>query len=227
MVELADVLVDHFDVVDLLTLLSARCVEVLDISAAGVMLAAPEGHLRVVASSSEEMRVVELFELQAQEGPCPDCYTSGEPVLNRSLAREAAHWPRFAPVALAAGFQSVHAVPLRLRGMTIGALNLFRAVEGVLGDEDSVAAQALADVATIAIIQHRAVLQAHVVIQQLDDALNARVVIEQAKGVIAERTELTTDGAFDWLRQYARTNRRLLVDVAQAVIDGTLVPDGS
>src|SRR5207244_7829797 len=124
-VELADTLVDNFDVVELLTLLSDRCVEVLDVAAAGLMLAAPEGDLRVVASSSEAMRVVELFELQSQEGPCLDCFRTGEPVLNQDIATVDGRWPTFGPVALAAGFRSVHALPMRLRGVAIAGLNLF------------------------------------------------------------------------------------------------------
>jgi GAF domain-containing protein len=225
LVELADTLVDEFDVVDLLTLLADRCVEVLDVSAAGLMLVAPEGDLRVVASSSEEMRLVELFELQAEEGPCPDAYRTGESTMSRDLAEEESRWPQFGPVALKAGFRSVHAVPLRLRGLTIGALNLFRGETGVLNDADVTAARALADVATIAILQHRAALQSHMVIDQLNFALNSRIVIEQAKGVIAERSRLGMDEAFAWLRHHARSHNLLLVDVAQAVIDGTVIPD--
>jgi GAF domain-containing protein len=224
LVELADTLVDHFDVVELLTLLTDRCVEVLDVAAAGLMLVAPEGDLRVVASSSEEMRLVELFELQSQEGPCLDCYRTGEPVLNQNLARDYGRWPRFGPVALEAGFRSVHAVPMRLRGVTIGALNLFRDHEGLLEEADVIAAQALADVATIAILQHRAAIQAHNVVDQLNHALNSRIVIEQAKGVLAERTHLDMNAAFTWLRNHARNHNLLLVDVAQSVIDGTVAP---
>ena len=225
LVELADTLVDDFDVVELLTLLADRCVEVLNVSAAGLMLVAPEGNLRVVASSSEEMRLVELFELQAEEGPCPDCYRTGEPTLSRDLAGEEGRWPRFGPVALKAGFRSVHAVPMRLRGETIGALNLFGADEGELDEADVVAARALADVATIGILQHRAALQAHIVIDQLNHALQSRIAIEQAKGVIAERSRLDMDEAFAWLRHHARNNNLLLLDVAHAVIDGTVTPD--
>ena len=225
LVELADTLVDDFDVVELLTLLTDRCVEVLDVTAAGLMLAAPEGDLRVMASSSEEMRLVELFELQSLEGPCPDCYRTGEPSLNPNLAVENGRWPRFAPVALEAGFRSVHALPMRLRGLVIGALNLFRTDEGLLDEADVVVAQALADVATIAILQHRAALQAHIVADQLSHALNSRVLIEQAKGVIAERAQLDMDQAFSWLRHHARSHNLLLVDVAQSVIDGKVTPE--
>jgi GAF domain-containing protein len=225
LVELADTLVDHFDVVELLTLLTDRCVEVLDVSAAGLMLVAPEGDLRVVASSSEEMRLVELFELQSEEGPCPDCYRTGEAVLNQNLATDDGRWPRFGPVALEAGFKSVHAVPMRLRGVIIGALNLFRGEEGALKKADVVAAQALADVATIAILQHRAVIQTHIVNEQLNYALNNRIMIEQAKGVLAERAGLDMDQALSWLRNHARNQNLLLVDVAQSVIAGTVAPD--
>jgi len=225
LVELADTLVDDFDVVELLTLLTDRCVEVLDVAAAGLMLVAPEGDLRVVASSSEEMRVVELFELQSGEGPCWDCYLTGEAVLNQNLATENGRWPKFGPVAIEAGFRSVHALPMRLRGATIGALNLFRADEGALDEADVIAAQAFADVATIAILQHRAAIQAHIVVEQLNHALNSRIVIEQAKGIIAERARLDMEQAFSWLRGHARSHNLLLVDVAQAVIDGTVVLD--
>jgi GAF domain-containing protein len=223
-VELAESLVDHFDVVELLTLLADRCVEILDVSAAGLMLVAPEGDLRVVASSSEAMRVVELFELQSQEGPCLDCYRSGEPVLNQDLATVDGRWPNFAPVALGAGFRSVHALPMRLRGTVVGALNLFRADEGRLEEADVLAAQALADVATIAILQNRAAHEAQVVNEQLNHALNSRVLVEQAKGVLAERAGLDMEQAFSGLREYARSNNLRLVDVAQDVIDGTLGP---
>jgi GAF domain-containing protein len=222
LVELADTLVEEFDVVELLTLLADRCVEVLDVSAAGLMLVAPEGDLRVMASSSEAMRLVELFELQSDEGPCLDCYRTGEPVVNQRLAAVDTRWPRFAPVALEAGFQSVHALPMRLRGVIIGALNLFRADEGAMEDADVAAAQAFADVATIAILQHRAVLEAQVLNEQLNHALNSRIVIEQAKGVLAERAGLDMEQSFARLRNYARQHNLRLVNVAQDVIDGTL-----
>ena len=225
-VELADTLVDDFDVVELLTLLTDRCVEVLDVSAAGLMLASPgENDLRVVASSSEEMRLVELFELQSQEGPCPDCYRTGEPAVTENLAADDSRWPRFGPVAREAGFLSAQALPMRLRGVTIGTLNLFRAKVGTLEESDVVAAQALADVATIAILQHRAAIQAHLVVDQLNHALNSRILIEQAKGILAERAGLDMEGAFSWLRKHARNHNLLLVDVAQSIIDGKLAPD--
>lgn len=225
LVELADTLVDDFDVVELLTLLAGRCVEVLDVAAAGLMLVAPEGDLRVVASSSEAMRLVELFELQSQEGPCLDCYRTGEPVLNQDLATVNGRWPRFAPVALQAGFRSVHALPMRLRGVIIGAVNLFRTDEGTLTAADASAGQALADVATIAILQHRAVLEAYVVNEQLSHALNSRVVIEQAKGVLAERAGLDMEQAFERLRNHARSHNLQLANVARDIIDGTLAAE--
>ena len=200
LVDLADTLVDDFDVVELLTLLTDRCVDVLDVAAAGLMLVAPEGDLRLMASSSEAMRVLELFELQSQEGPCLDCYRTGEPVMNQDLASVNGRWPRFAAEALAAGFRSVHALPLRLRGAVIGALNLFHIDAGEMRTADIDAAQALADVATIAILQHRAVREAQVVNEQLQNALNSRIIIEQAKGIIAQREGLNMEQAFATLR---------------------------
>ena len=222
LVELAGTLVAGFDVVELLTLLADRCVQVLDIAAAGLMLAGPDGDLRVMASSSEAMRVLELFELQANDGPCPDCYLSGKPVVNQDLATVNGRWPRFAPEALAAGFRSVRALPMRLRGSVIGALNLFRAEAGEMCEADVDAAQALADVATIAILQHRASLEAQVVNQLRQHALNSRIVIEQAKGVVAEREGLDMGQAFMALRNHARNHNLRLVVLAEDVIGGSL-----
>jgi GAF domain-containing protein len=221
-VELADTLVDDFDVVELLTLLADRCVDVLDVAAAGLMLASPEGELRVMASSSDAVRVIEIFELEAKEGPCVDCYRTGEPVVNQSLGSADDRWPRFAPVARQAGFRSAHAIPMRLRGMVIGALNLFRIDEGQLRDVDVVAAQALADVATIGILQHRAMRETHIVNEQLAHALQSRIIIEQAKGVLAERANVDMEEAFVMLRSHARSHNERLADVAGDVVQGLL-----
>ena len=221
LVELADSLVADFDVVDLLTLLATRCVEVLDVGAAGIMLLSPEGDLRVMASSSEAMRVLELFELQSQEGPCLDCYRTGQPV-HQKLTEGDGGWPRFAAEALRAGFGSVHALPLRLRGTIIGALNLFHVDSAEMRPADVEAAQALADVATIAILSHRAGRESQLLNEQLTYALNSRIVIEQAKGMVAERLGLDMEHAFTTLRTYARNNNLRLADVAEHVIAGTL-----
>jgi GAF domain-containing protein len=222
LVELADTLVADFDVVELLTLLADRCVDVLDVGAAGLMLAGPNGDLRVMASSSETVRVLELFELQSEEGPCVDCYRAGQPVVNQDLATVDSRWPRFAAEALAAGFHSVHALPMRLRGTVIGALNLFHVDPGEMREADVDAAQALADVATIAILQHRASLEVQVLNEQLNHALNSRIVIEQAKGIVAERDGVGMEAAFATLRSYARNHNLRLAEVARDVIAGTL-----
>jgi len=226
LVELADSLVADFDVVDLLTLLVDGCVDVLDVGAAGIMLAAPDGELRVMASSSEAMRLLELFEVQSREGPCLDCYRTGDSVVNQDLSAGRNRWPLFAAEALAAGFHAVHALPMRLRGTVIGALNLFHVEPGEMRRADLDAAQAFADVATIAILQHQAVIEAHVLNEQLSGALNTRVVIEQAKGVVAERQGLDMDQAFARLRNHARNHNLRLVDVARDVIRGSLAPPG-
>ncbi|MDP1820282.1 MAG: GAF and ANTAR domain-containing protein [Acidimicrobiales bacterium] len=205
-----------------MTLLADRCVEVLDVATAGIMLAGPGGELRVMTSSSDAMRVLELFEVQAQEGPCLDCYRTGRPVLNHVLAADGGRWPRFTAEALEAGFQSVQALPLRLRGNIIGALNMFHTDQEALAEGEAEIAQAFADVATIAILQHRAGLEGQVMNEQLQQALNSRVLIEQAKGVTAERAGLSIDEAFRALRSHARNHNLGLVSVAQGVIDGTL-----
>jgi GAF domain-containing protein len=222
LVELADTLVADFDVVDLLTRLADGCVDVFDVGAAGVMLAGPAGELRVMASSSEAMRLLELFEVQAQEGPCLDCYRTGERVVNEDLTAASSRWPSFAPEALAAGFRSVHALPMRLRGTIIGALNLFHVEPDEMRPADLDVAQAFADVATIAILQHRATLETQTFNDQLNHALNSRVVIEQAKGMIGEREGLDMEQAFHRLRNHARNHNRRLADVATDIIGGTL-----
>ncbi len=221
-VDLADSLVDRFDVVDLLTLLSERCVELLPVSAAGLLLGDGTAALRLMAATNEALELVELVQLRYEEGPCLDCYRSGAMVVAPNLAEATARWPRFAPVALGAGFTSVHALPLRLRKDVLGALGLFGASPGGPDAEADEVAQALADVATIALVQHRVIDDTHLLAQQLQAALNSRVAIEQAKGVIAERAGIGMEDAFRLLRGYARARRRLLAEVAFEVAEGRL-----
>jgi GAF domain-containing protein len=222
LVRLADTLVDEFDVIDLLTLLADRCVEVLNVDAAGIMLADADGRLRVMASSSEATRVLELFEIEAREGPSLEAHRTGVPVVNQNVAHGDSPWPRLAAEALATGFHSVHALPMRLRGSVIGVLNLFRVGLGEMELSDVEVAQAFADVATIAVLQHRAAQEAEMINAQLTNALNSRIVIEQAKGMIAERLNIDIEMSFDMLRAYARNYQKPLVDVAESILDGTL-----
>jgi GAF domain-containing protein len=221
-VELADTLVDDFDLIDVAQTLVERCVELFDASAAGLLLADADGTLRVLASSSDQLRVVELFEIQAQEGACLDCYRTGLPVINQDLGNTGGRWPRFAPVALGAGLHSVHALPVRLRHQVVGALNLFRAEVGPLDDLDVLAAQALADAIAVAILQQRALQDAQLLADQLREALDSRILIEQAKGMLAERAGLSIGDAFVRLRSYARNHNQQLTVVCRTLIDGTL-----
>ena len=224
LVEMADSLVDDYDVVDLLTGLTDRCVDLLGVSAAGVMLASPEGSLGLLASSSEAMRLLELFELQAQEGPCLDAFRTGQHVGHENLQAGAGRWPSFSAAALKAGFQSALALPLRLREATLGALNLLSVTRTPIAEADVIVARAFADLATLSIVQHRAAAEAQSLNEQLSAALTSRVVIEQAKGVISERVGVDVAEAFSRLRRYARTHNLRLTGVAQAAIDGTLDP---
>jgi GAF domain-containing protein len=177
-----------------------------------------------MSSSNEAMRVVELFEIQSQEGPCLDCYRSGQPVVNQNLAVVNGRWPRFAPVAVEAGFLAADAIPMRLRGQVIGALNLFRSETGSLSDDDVTVAQALADIATIAILQNRTAVEQRDISAQLTAALASRIVIEQAKGMIAQRQQLPIDQAFDRLRRHARNHNLRLADVARDTVSGNIDP---
>ncbi len=224
LVELADTLVADFDVVDLLSRLTDSCLDVLNVNAAGIMLAGPDGRLRVMASSSEAMRLLELFELQAQEGPCLDCYQTGRPVVNHDINNDDSRWPRFSPEARNAGFGAVHAVPMRLRDSVIGALNLFQNAAGQLSQADIDASQALADVATIAILQQRVASDAQILNEQLTNALNSRIVIEQAKGVVSERESLDMDASFRLLRNHARNHNLRLADLATSIATGAISP---
>ena len=220
-VELTDTMVVGFDVIDFMHMLTNRSVQLLDVSAAGLLLADPRGDLRVVAASSEAARLLELFQLQNDEGPCLECFRSGQPVQAVDLAAVAPRWPRFAPAAGQAGFAAVQALPMRLREQVIGALNLFRAAPGAFDPADIRVGQALADVATISLLQERNMRHTDTLNEQLQTALNSRVIIEQAKGKLAERLGLDMDQAFNLLRESARTSNRRLSDLAQAFVNGT------
>jgi transcriptional regulator with GAF, ATPase, and Fis domain len=221
LVELADTLVKDFDVVDFLHTLTQRCVELVDVDAAGLALADHSGMLRVIAASNEQARLLELFEVQNEEGPCLDSYRTGDVIVEERLDTSG-RWPRFAEEALADGFHSVQAVPMRLRDEVIGALNLFRAAPGRLSDQESSICRALADVATIGLLQERAVREARVLAEQLQVALNSRIVIEQAKGMLAEQIHVEMGVAFDLMRGFARAHNRRLADVARDLIEAQL-----
>ena len=225
-VVLADTLVDDYDVIDLLDRLVGYSVELLAADAAGILLVDTMGDLRLVASSNEETGWMELMQLQADEGPCVECFRTGAPVSIGDLAEAADRWPRFvAAVRERGAYRSVHALPLRLRGVAIGTLNLFHQLPGPLPAADLALGQALADVATIGILSERAIRHGQGVAEQLQIALNSRIVIEQAKGVLAQYGNLSMDAAFDRLRHYARHNNLRLSDVARRVVGTDLATD--
>ena len=218
-VELADSLVDDFDALDLLTVLVERSVDLLGVAAAGLLIADGQGQMQLAASSSESARLLELYQIQNDEGPCLECYRSGQPVSGGSMQEAGSRWPLFAEAASNLGFVGVLALPLRLRGHVIGALNLFDA-NGILSDPTThPVAQAMADVATIAILQERLGTEREVLNVQLQSALNSRVVIEQAKGVLAARLDIEMGEAFERLRKHSRDDRRRLVEVAEDVVN--------
>ncbi|MFD5628929.1 MULTISPECIES: GAF and ANTAR domain-containing protein [unclassified Streptomyces] len=218
-VELADNLVADFDLIDFLRLLTDRCVGMLDASAAGVLLADRDGKLRVMAASDERVRLLELFQLQNDEGPCLECFRTGTQVIVPDLSREVDRWPHFATAAHRSGFGAVQALPMRLRDEVVGALNLFHATPGPFDPAGTLIAQALADVATISLLQQRSSHRSTVLNEQLQTALNSRVLLEQAKGKLAERQGIDMEQAFTALRSYARAHNRRLSDVARAFID--------
>jgi GAF domain-containing protein len=219
-VEMADTLVDDFDVIDFLQVLTERCVQLLGVAAAGLLVTDGQDTLQLVAASSERTRLLELFQLQTDQGPCVDCFRTGQPVSVVDLP-SAGRWPRFTAAAAEVGFAAVHALPMRLRNEVIGALNLFDINPGALDVDKLRIGQALADVATIGLLQQRAIRRRDVVTEQLQTALNSRVLIEQAKGVLAERLHLDVADAFAMLRSGARSHNRRLSELAQAIVDGS------
>lgn len=221
-VKIAQTLVDDYDVLDLLHTLVEECVDLLDATAAGLMLAGPDGVLQVMASTSEESHLVEILQQDSGAGPCVDCYVTGVPVTIRDIAGTENRWPEFKELAAAQGYQSVHAFPMRVRGKAIGAMNLFRTDTGEMSDEDIAIGQALADVSTISILQERTIRETTTVNDQLQRALNSRVLVEQAKGMIAHMSNVDTNDAFRLLRTHARSHNISLRDTAEAVLSRTL-----
>jgi transcriptional regulator with GAF, ATPase, and Fis domain len=216
-VSLVDTLLVDFDVVDLLTELTERCAQLLDIESAGILLADPLERLRLLAATSEQTRDLELFQLQADQGPCLDCYATGQPVSVADLASATEKWPGFVPAALDAGFASVHAVPMRAAGIVLGALGLFGTRPGELSEADLLVGQTLAHIASVAILQERAPTPS-AVMPQLRSALTRRVLVEQAKGFLRESLDISVEQAFQLLRTYARTHGDHLTDVARRLM---------
>ena len=225
-VQVADTLVDEFDLIEFPQMLTGRAAELVDAAATGLLLADQQGNLQFMAASDEDTKMLELFQVQVHEGPCQDCFRTGQPVTNADLAAAAHRWPVFAPRAVEAGFGSVHAIPMRLRTETIGALNLFSDRAGGLQPDGMHIVQALADVATIGLLQERAVHRGEVMTEQLQSALNSRIIIEQAKGAIAQIYTVTIDQAFQLLRGYSRRHQLRIGDVARALVtDPASIPN--
>jgi GAF domain-containing protein len=226
-VEVADSLIDDFDLIDFLQQLSVRCMELLEVAAVGVLLADPHDHLQVLAASDEHTRLLELLALQHEQGPCVDCYRSGTPRTNINLhdPDTSASWPQFATAAKATGFVSANTIPLRLRGRTIGVLGLFQTDPDPMSPEDITLAQALADVATIAILQQRTLAHSELERGKLQYALTSRIVLEQVKGILAERWHVSVDEAFTAFLTYARSNHHHLANLGRQITDGTFDTD--
>lgn len=218
-VELADTLVADYDVVDMLYRLVVRCATTLDAADAGIMLPAADGTLEVVASTSERSHLIGILQLDADQGPCLEAYRTGKATSVENIGELRARWPQFAAAAGEQGYQSMHAFPLRLREEVIGSLNLFGVIAGPLSAEDATAARGLADIATIGILHERTLRESDLARQQLQHALDSRIVIEQAKGVIAHTEGVDMDEAFRLLRESARSSQRKISDVARDVIE--------
>jgi GAF domain-containing protein len=225
-VEVADTLVDEFDLIEFLEMVTARASELAGSAAAGLLLADQHGTLQFMAASDDQAELVELFQVQSREGPCQDCFRTGVPVSNADLTVASDLWPAFAPRAVAAGFRSVHAFPMRLRNEVIGALNLFGTGTDPMAASDVPIVQALADVATIGLLQERAVRRGELLTEQLQGALNSRIIIEQAKGAVAQLHGIGVDEAFQLMRTYSRNHNVRLVELAQRMVtEPSTAPD--
>ena len=217
-VELADTLVADYDIVDLLYRLVMRCAHTLNARDAGILLPDADGTLEVVASTSERSHLISILQLNAHEGPCVDAYRTGRVTSVEDISEMRARWPKFAAAAGDVGYQSMHAFPLRLRNEVIGSLNLFSDRPGPLAEEDATATRGLADVATIGILHERAFREADIAREQLQHALDSRVVIEQAKGVISQSEDVDMEEAFHRLRERARSTQQKISDTAREII---------
>jgi GAF domain-containing protein len=225
-VEVADTLVDEFDLMEFLQTLTTRAAELTAATATGLLLADHDGRLQFMAASDERARMLDLFQIQADEGPCRDCFRHARPVATTDLRTAHERWPLFTPRALRAGVRSVHAFPMRLRQEVIGSLGLFGADPGTMEPADVHLIQAVADVATIGLLQERAIHRGEVLTEQLQSALNSRIVIEQAKGVIAQMYGTTVDTAFEMIRTYCRRNHLRLSQVAHDIVaEPSATPD--
>jgi GAF domain-containing protein len=218
LVQLADTLIQDYDVIEFLGMLSERCVSLVDADEAGIMVTDGRGSLQVVASSSERSRLLELHELQNRDGPCLEAFMTGQPVSSPDLDADRDRWYHFSREAITFGFRSVHSIPLRLRTQVIGALNLLRTKTGHLDESDRTLARSLAQMATIGLLQERAASASRIASAQLQTALTSRVRLEQAKGVIAERHSIDIDTAFERLRSYARSHHRQISDLALSIV---------
>jgi hypothetical protein len=221
-IELSDTLVDDFDIIEFLDRLAAHCSELLGVSACGILLADHHGALNLVAASSEEARLVELSQVQNLEGPCMDAFSTGRPVQVPDLRNARTRWPRFTAAAVGSGYLSVQALPMRLRSTVLGAVNLFSQTAGQLDTDTITLGQALADAATIGIVHQRALARQEIVTEQLQTALNSRILIEQAKGFLSHSIDIGVDEAFAIMRSYARANNRRLTDVANDIVRARL-----
>lgn len=217
-VQVADTLVDDFDLIDFLIVVTERAAELAGSSASGLLLSDENGRLQFMAASTESARIVELFQVQREEGPCQDCFRAGAAISEAELEKATHRWPHFAPRAVAAGYRSVHAFPLRHQQTLIGALNLFDTAPRAFAAADAHLLQALADVATIGILQERAIKRGELLTEQLQRALNSRITIEQAKGALSQLHSITPDAAFEMLRAYSRHHHQRLTDVADALL---------
>jgi GAF domain-containing protein len=222
-VSLTDTLVTDFDLVDLMHTLIDACIDLLDTDAGGLLLADGSGSLQLMASSTEEVDVMEVVQLAAEAGPCWECFTSGQAITMGDIEKDGSDWPEFQRTALEKGYRSVHATPMRLHGRTIGSMNLFHSEVGALTERDIALAQALTDVATIAILQERGTRQLRDLSTQLQGALDSRIIVEQAKGLIAHSLNLTMDDAFALLRSRARSTNQSLQALARAVTERVVV----
>jgi GAF domain-containing protein len=214
-------LVRPYDTVTMLENLSERVSEVLALTGSGVSLES-DGRLAFITALDEQIARVEQVQERTQEGPCVDCFRGGNPVVVPDLEAEGARWAQYADAALQAGLRATAGVPMTLEGRSIGALNLYSSEPREWPDEDVAAAQVLADLATAFLVNASKLRQQEELAAQLAGALESRVLIEQAKGVVSASAHVSVDEAFRRMRSWARNHNLPLPSVAQDVVEGSL-----
>ncbi|MGW7412317.1 GAF and ANTAR domain-containing protein [Streptomyces sp. NPDC054863] len=224
-VSLADSFAEDVDPTVLLDRLAAHCVALTSTDAAGIMMIDARGSLRTMAVSDSRAALLELFQMQSGQGPCIDAWHEQHRLDVPDLATQESRWPDFVPLARELGFRGAYALPMKVNGQGVGALNLLREDPGTLTDTELALAQALADVACVAVVRWQAdPARPHDVLTQVQAAVSVKATIETAKGLLAAAGGIGVQEADAALHRYSRLHGMSPSDAAQQLVRRTLDP---